>query len=508
MPRFLIASPVRQRPEILREFLRSLAELELGDITVEYAFVDDNDDDAASELLHAFAPGAPVRLMPAGPPGVPYDTDGTAHAWHPSLMERVGIFKDRFLGTCVDEGFDGVFLVDSDLVLHPRTLLELDARAVPICSEIFWTRWEPEDPELPQVWLHGQYSLFPLGRDESIDADESIRRADAFVAQLRQPGLYEVGGLGACTLIRREAVERGASFRMIPNLQLVGEDRDFCVRAAALGIPLHVDTCVPALHLYRAEDLARVPAFRAANAAMAQPEWRKPTGNRIVLSMIVRDEAGRTLAEVLRHAATYVDAAVIIDDGSTDETVAVCHAALGELPHEVISLPESHFAREHELRRIQWQHTMAARPDWILNLDADEIFEDAIRGFVRALVDQTEVDAISFRLFDMWNDTQYRSDGHWYAHTNHRILLARPVPGMAADWPESDQHAGRFPPAVEELAQWTCTVRLKHLGWATEELRRTKHDRYRQLDPEGRWGSAEQYASILDDAPALVEFDG
>jgi len=515
MTRVLIAAPVRQRPEILGPFLTSLAALDLDGLIAEVAFVDDNDDPASTALLHAFDPGVPVRFLPPGPPsGQAYDTEGATHEWRPTLMERVGGFKDRFLRVGADEGFDAVFLVDSDLVLHPRTVHQLLAAGVPICSEVFWTRWQPEDPELPQVWMHGQYSLFPLGRGETLDEDETRRRADAFVAMLRVPGVYPVGGLGACTLIRREAIERGASFAVVPNLHLVGEDRDFCVRAAALGLPLHVDTHLPALHLYRSEDLARIDGFRAEAATAPAPgepaapaPWRKASGNRIVLSMVVRDEAGGRLAEVLRHAATYVDAAVIVDDGSTDGTVAVCHAALGGLPHEVISLDRSRFDREHELRRIQWEHTLAAQPDWILNLDADERFEDAIRDHVRSLVDQVDVDAISFRMYDMWNETQYRSDGLWFGHTAHRILLLRPVPGMAADWPAADQHAGRFPPSAQQLAQWTCTVRLQHLGWATDEVRRAKQERYRRLDPDGRWGSAAQYASILDEDPRLVDFD-
>jgi hypothetical protein len=177
------------------------------------------------------------------------------------------------------------------------------------------------------------------------------------------------------------------------------------------------------------------------------------------------------------------------------------------VPHEVISLERSRFAQEHELRRLQWEHTLAAGPDWILNLDADELFEDGIRDHVRSLVDQTAVDAISFRLFDMWNATQYRSDAHWHAHDLYRVFLVRPVPGMAADWPPSDQHAGRFPPAVHGLSQWTCTVRLQHFGWATEPLRARKLERYRRLDPDGHWGSKAHYDSIEDDAPVLLDFD-
>lgn len=263
-PRVLVASPVRQQPAKLDAFLRSLAALDRTGLDVEFAFVDDNDDPAASALLRAFAPGEAVRLLPAGPPGEAYVTDERTHRWKASLTDRVAGFKDRLLATVRDERFDAALLVDSDLVLRPPTLRHLLDQPVLVCSEVFWTRWEPDGPELPQVWCHGQYSLFPLKRGEQIDSDEVARRTDDFLAMLRRPGRYEVGGLGACTLIRREAIERGVAFRRVPHLLLFGEDRDFSVRAAALGIGLYADTHHPPLHLYREADLERLPAFWAA----------------------------------------------------------------------------------------------------------------------------------------------------------------------------------------------------------------------------------------------------
>lgn len=49
----LIASPVRQKPAILQEFLWSLAQLETAGLKVAYAFIDDNDEE--SVLLREFA---------------------------------------------------------------------------------------------------------------------------------------------------------------------------------------------------------------------------------------------------------------------------------------------------------------------------------------------------------------------------------------------------------------------------------------------------------------------
>lgn len=78
---------------------------------------------------------------------------------------------------------------------------------------------------------------------------------------MRIPGIYEVGGLGACTLISQHAIKAGVSYNQIRNISYWGEDRHFCIRAAALGIPLFVDTHYPALHLYRDSDLSKVEDF-------------------------------------------------------------------------------------------------------------------------------------------------------------------------------------------------------------------------------------------------------
>lgn len=262
----LLASPVRQPPPVLRHFLAGLASLHTRDLHLDFAFVDDNDDPAASALLSAFAPSAgTVTLLPAPPSRPDYRRDDRTHAWDEQLVWRVAAHKDRLLQLALDQGYDAVFFVDSDLVLHPATLRHLVTARVDIVSEVFWTRWLPDGPELPNAWLQDHYTLLRSHRDEpELPPDERDARITVWLAELRTPGVHEVGGLGACTLIRRAAIEAGCRFAPIPNLSWTGEDRHFCVRAAALGFPLYADTHAPPLHLYREEDLDRVESWRAS----------------------------------------------------------------------------------------------------------------------------------------------------------------------------------------------------------------------------------------------------
>lgn len=265
----LIGSPVRQEPEILREFLESIRNLWMEDLAADVLFIDDNDIFESQALLKRFSfPWGQVSVVP-GRAICPeteadlYTCDERTHHWTEKLIRKVARYKDTILSAALEGEYDFAFLVDSDLVLHPATLSHLASTGKEVISEVYWTKWQPEqETELPQVWLMDEYDMYMKKPGEKLHPEEIVRRTAEFVAQLRQPGIYPVGGLGGCTLIARNALLKGVSFREIPNLSFCGEDRHFCVRAAALGIELWVDTHFPCYHLYRRSDLAGLSAYK------------------------------------------------------------------------------------------------------------------------------------------------------------------------------------------------------------------------------------------------------
>ncbi len=646
-PKVLVGSPVRQRPTILEACLRSLAALRRSGLRLDFAFVDDNDltpeGRAASALLQSFRhPDGDVWIQRAAPAREPYVCDDETHRWREALIWRVAQHKDWLIRRACESGYDFLFLVDSDLVLHPYTLLHLLSLARDIVSEVFWTRWQPLGQELPQVWVRDQYTLFEARRDEPLtDTMVQARQAD-FLVRLKQPGVYRVGGLGACTLISRRALSRGVSFQEIYNLSFWGEDRHFCIRAAALGLEMFVDTHYPAYHLYRESDLQGLPAYLERTALEATifdtvkgglealascdyrvtdgregwdylapalrqrledarasfvtrayddrsvltaqtsglqllkvspdqrcavvrcrltctgtkrqvpvreaytctvevadiagrwllrkidlvPEeeavptpvgtgpasstWRrvvKTGGNRLTLAMLVRNEAGRYLRQVLEHARRYVDEAVIVDDASEDDTVAICSQALRGIPLTLVSNPVPAFHDEIRLRRQLWELTLRTNPDWILVLDADEMFEDRAVHEIRALLEDPWVDVYCFRLYDFWDSEHYREDTYWQAHKVYRPFLLRYQPDFPYRWKETPLHCGRLPVNVLELPSRNSPLRIKHLGWSSPRDRAEKYRRYKTLDPHGQYGILAQYESILDPHPTLVRWE-
>lgn len=506
--RVLVGSPVYQKPEILDAFLKSLKKLNRNTISIDYMFVDDNIDENSRKLLVEFEREESKVIILSGKEKGEYLCDDKSHHWDDDLMLKVANYKNLIINYSIENNYDYLFFVDSDLVLHPNLIEHLKNANKDIVSEIFWSQWHNDRPFEPNVWLFDEYDLVPKRLGEKLSEKEMDLRQTGFLAQLRIPGLYEVGGLGACTLIRVAALIKGVSFEPIKNLTIHGEDRFFCIRAAVLGIDLFVDTYYPAYHIYREQDLAGVQDFiKSCDITPTFVRQYKEQGNKITLSMIVKNEGKRYLNKVLNSLKGHIDEAVIIDDGSTDNTIEICQEILHGIPLHIIKNEQSMFTNEVELRRKQWSETIKTNPDWILNLDTDEILEDGFWDNVESLINNCEIDLYSFRLYDMWNQTHYREDQYWNAHSIYRPFLMRYQPHCDYVWNEMPQHCGRFPINALMFPKTTSEFRVKHFGWATKTDRAAKYKRYKRLDPGAVYGSMEQYESIMDTNPNLIKYE-
>lgn len=255
-PLIVIFSPVRLSPEILRETLQALVQLTRETIRVEYWFYDDNDTPASSQLLHEFVDSQPATarlLPPVELQQSEYKRTAVTHEWNGALVDRISAIKNAAISAFLKTPAHALFLLDADLILHPQTLEHLYALDVPIVSEVFWTQFTADAVFLPNVW----------------DVHSYTHHAPESITKLREPGLYRVGGLGACTLVRRAPLGKGVSFARIENLDFWGEDRHFCVRAVCLGFPLYADTTYPPFHVYRESLLPAAQEWKRQGCAPA-----------------------------------------------------------------------------------------------------------------------------------------------------------------------------------------------------------------------------------------------
>ena len=244
-------TPVRQTPPVLDLFLDRLVRQ-----GYESWFYDDNDNAESTRLLQDFTLLEPIDLPSDG-----YERADATHKWPASAVGRVAAIKNHAIDQFLKTDASHLFLIDSDVILLPGTVDHLLSLEVPVVSSVYWSRWKLDQPWMPNVWDGGHYEF----------------RSGESLTRLAVPGHYEVGGLGACTLIERSVLER-VRFDPVPNFPLRGEDRWFCMRAGVYGIPLLADTCVTPWHVYRDSDLPtgerwNVAAAEAWKSEHLGPRW-------------------------------------------------------------------------------------------------------------------------------------------------------------------------------------------------------------------------------------------
>ena len=223
---------------------------------------------------------------------------------------------------------------------------------------------------------------------------------------------------------------------------------------------------------------------------------------------LLRNEASknRWLKQFIVQMKLICDRVVILDDASTDETANICE----NMGLEVYRSRQSLWSVDELIQRKElWQRTIekAEFNDWILCLDADELFCSEHINYIKYLFKSLEwfdVNGIAFRLFDMWNESQYRCDKWWSGHLRHWPMAIK-VQKTEYEWLDKKLHCGRFP----KNAAMKCIptqVPIKHMGWSKPEFRQAKYDLYMKTDPQGKEGILEQYESILDDNANLINF--
>lgn len=239
--KILIGAPVRQSKEVFREYLKGLDNLEKPCQT-DRLFILHNSPELAKHLK-------PEEYLIATSTDE-YKRDETTHNWSKVNLAAVTYFKNELLKRTVQGGYDYFMLVDSDLILHPKTLVSLLSADKPIVAEAFWTKWQPDSEPLPNAW--------DLDQATSYEGNYEL---------WKQPGVYRVGGTGACILIHRSVIEAGVNYNLLYNLSLWGEDRGFCIRAVARNYDIWLDTHYPPVHLYRPSEYEKYMAKGGYEAA-------------------------------------------------------------------------------------------------------------------------------------------------------------------------------------------------------------------------------------------------
>jgi cellulose synthase/poly-beta-1,6-N-acetylglucosamine synthase-like glycosyltransferase len=233
MVNILLVVPARQKEEIFNLHKQSLDNLKIpGGVSLTRLFILHNSPELKKYL-------GENDLHQEITTDEKYEKDEITHYWKNENLKFITELKNGIFEHVKQSNYDYLFLVDSDLVLHPDTLINLLKAKKEIVAEVFWTKWNVLDKnEMPNAWDLDAY-IFIKGTLE----------------KYRQKGLYECGGTGACILIHRNVIDAGVSYIPIKNVSFWGEDRAFCIRASVAGFDIYIDTHSPAYHIYRDENI-------------------------------------------------------------------------------------------------------------------------------------------------------------------------------------------------------------------------------------------------------------
>lgn len=232
LSKILITSPIRQDKETLAKYLESLNNLEIGNFTIDKLFYLHN---CYEELKSCFDDKTTLYNYEDDSKDVKNDI---THQWYINNLNAISKMKNDIIKYSLKMKYDYTFFVDSDLILHPKTLVHLhknlQAMREYIMSEVFWTEWQKDSGAFgSNGWDYDSYN----GDQE----------------KFRKKGIFRVGGTGACILIDNKVFGYpNVNYSPIYNISFSEwEDRAFCIRLAVNGIKIFMDTHYPAEHLYR-----------------------------------------------------------------------------------------------------------------------------------------------------------------------------------------------------------------------------------------------------------------
>lgn len=228
---------------MLEYYCRSLSSLLLPrGVEAAFGFVNDGSEEQYS-ILNKLSPAILLQAEQR-PADAAYAIGNATHHWNTSTIEHLARQKQRLLQAAIEAGYTHAFLVDSDLLLEPTTLVSLWETKGDIVNGAFWTRWQNgEGQPQPQCWLSHPYGMNGLGMEEH-----------EFIRNLAERRVLRCAGGGACTLIALEAIRKGVRYH--PRLPLPeggmwqGEDRTFAILAQRYHERQLVDGWPDIFHAY------------------------------------------------------------------------------------------------------------------------------------------------------------------------------------------------------------------------------------------------------------------
>jgi len=230
---------------------------------------------------------------------------------------------------------------------------------------------------------------------------------------------------------------------------------------------------------------------------------------RIVSGLRIKNEE-RWIEKTLESLSEICSEIVILDDGSTDNTVKICKSFPKVVDiHSQSNLPFDE-ARD---RNTVLQMALKQHPDFFLTIDGDEIIQKNAREILleELLVLYPDAPMFEFYVLVMWDKmNQYRYDGV-YSNIWAKKLIRMSLQPKNLAYPSTalpgNLHGTLLP---TNSIGWEKSVRSRmkifHYGNYDEELRQRKYKFYTTKDPNNKF--FDEYIHIISEKGKFSGPDG
>jgi len=326
---------------------------------------------------------------------------------------------------------------------------------------------------------------------------------------------------GFCVLVDRQVFNEIGLFD--PQFAPGGyEDNDFVVRANRAGWKAIIAGDVFVHHFgSRTLDMVEFKHLRrgVANRSKFYGKWKEidkvgEDNKKLVAIYRVKNEASREYFRwSLEKTCTFADEIVVLCDNCTDNTAAVAlEYNSKKCPVHIIEKTDGIF-NERDDRNCLIEEAKKLNADWIIAIDADEVFEDKFdREYVIKLMNprNPEVCCYGFHWMTFFEGTtHWRVDGIFGRVRGWRMF--RNIPGDKAQkivlGTEIGLHNGNIPSFPPENCRWT-SIRIKHYGYESPAQCQTKRTFYEGIDKDKQKAliGAEDYAHLTPSRLSLMKW--
>lgn len=303
----------------------------------------------------------------------------------------------------------------------------------------------------------------------------------------------EAGTLyGWCLMISRDFLE-GEDYLFDERFTNAYEDNDLCIRAQRKGWKMFIDFGTFIWHEGQASFRKRIDFFQhyiqngKINQQLFQDKWKSEKPQKLIAVYRIAN-CEKYVAQSLAQTSRFADEIICLFARSNDRTKEIALSFPKVQCWEEWSEPEHPFDEQAE-RNWLLQKAIERGADWVISIDGDEVYEDKFIDMVPALLTNPNPHIVGYwcNWRTIWDHDEngqemFRADSTFGKFQNYRFHKVLPGMQILPNDNIYNHHCGSAPFIPSESLQW-LNVRVKHLGYDTEEQRKWKHAFYKKADP-------------------------